>query len=107
MENALSVGRREPPGQIDSNRKRLGEGNGFVKTFETLPAHVLGNEERAAMDLAHAVNGDDIRVREPREGSSFLEEALAYLSLEPRVLRQPDLPHCSLAELAQEAKFLE
>jgi hypothetical protein len=89
---------------------------------QVLPAHQLADEVGAASHLAHAVDGDDVGVREAGDGPRLDEELVAHaglelaagghelhrhLAVEHGVVGEEDFAHGAVAERLQEAVFVD
>jgi hypothetical protein len=99
VDDAAPMRRREAASEPDADRDDLRRGDGPLDLGEAPPADVLGDEERPPPDLANAMHGDDVRMREPRYRPCLREEALAG-GLARRLLRRDELHrHEPLEEL--------
>src|SRR3954470_16935027 len=82
MDDPSAVRVRERPGDLSQNTRGVCRRQWTTRAkslAERLALHVGHDEENEAARLADAVNGDDVRMREPRGCPRLSEESLARL----------------------------
>jgi hypothetical protein len=121
MEHAAAVGGGQPARQRQAEGQHLVAVERQLELIERTPRHELGDEVGAAVDLADAVDRDDVGMRQARDRPRLDEEVLsrqiARLALgdeldgdgaiEEQVVGQIDLAHAALADEAHQAVLVE
>ena len=87
MDDALRVRERKAVGDLDRDTDRFArvERTGALDLLlQRSAGEVLHDDERRAIDLAHVVDGDDVRVGELRQSARFLDEHPAGIAVSGR-----------------------
>ena len=107
VHHAAAVRGSQPARQRDRDGQQLIARERPLELVEALAADEFGNDVRLLLQLADAVDGDDVRVMDARDGARLEQEALARLAVrlqlgneldrdlagQDRVLRQIHLSH--------------
>ena len=117
MEHPLAVGCGQPPSQPNRDAEYPLPGHRLADGVESLPADIFRDEVRMTLDLPDAMNGDDVWVREPGDGTTLeqkpLSMALVWIdggdelhrdgTLEEQVLPEKHPPHAAAPERSDKA----
>ena len=119
MQHAAAVGGGEPAREAEPDLDEPRRRHRLWQLGERAAVDELGDEIGAAPHLADAMDGDDVGVREPRDGARLDEELLAQrrigrragdelhrdLAIEQRVVRQKHLTHRRRGRAASSRRY--
>jgi hypothetical protein len=83
MDHATSMGCCEAEGDLEAYLVRLGPVDGDRESIEALATNEFGDEVGISLDLANAVDGDDVGMLETSDGSGFDEKPRAGWDVGP------------------------